>query len=751
MYLLASSREKKKKPAGRFCLTAVAAALVMALPCIAASANLVTVTVDGVVENNIDTDVSSFERGQGAGTVVIDGTGAKHGILADADGHTATVFGNDITVKGDMTLATAMETVRANNKGRVVLGDENTRMINLTGPDTGLLARAGGQIAVQTEKLVISGGNYGIWAQNNTQDPTAPDGAASITIRASDTTITAKESGIVAFSNGKIDISGNLTVNAPTAIEVRGNSTTTINQDGQGTVVLNGDIAFATPGPAQNSGNIIDAAVNINLANADSSWTGSLSKAYPDGNAHTTVDTGVNLALSGGAQWNPVSYASEGASGMQDEELALNRLDLNGGVVNIREAGQEVKVSNLAGTGGTVNIAAKADSTTGTGIKTGTLAIGEVTAGSDAPRLSTRFTGVTADDVNDAAALGAAATAAVTVGDGTGNAGTIAQTATVGEGLVKGEMSATVDENGIIIAQSEAKNTVTDSLQKIGAMNFLSFRAQTNDVSRRMGDLRTMPQADGAWARAIAGQSEYKNIHNTYQTLQIGGDKRIGNFYVGGTASYTDGDGKLHNGTTDDKNWNFGIYGGWINDDGQYIDVIVKRHKLETDFDLHNTSGTGVSGSYDTWGTSASVEYGWRVGIAGTPYYLEPQAEFMIGHLNGVNYRTGAGTDVKQEGIDTAVGRLGLAAGWVSPEKTGSAYIKASVLHDWEGDARTRVSKNGVSRSYTEEMGGTWGEFALGGTWNINKSLAAYGEVETTAGSPVRTTYQVSGGIRYSF
>ena len=50
-----------------------------------------------------------------------------------------------------------------------------------------------------------------------------------------------------------------------------------------------------------------------------------------------------------------------------------------------------------------------------------------------------------------------------------------------------------------------------------------------------------------------------------------------------------------------------------------------------------------------------------------------------------------------------------------------------------------------------EDMGGTWGEFALGGTWNINKNLAAYGEVETTAGNPVRTTYQVSGGIRYSF
>ena len=282
-------------------------------------------------------------------------------------------------------------------------------------------------------------------------------------------------------------------------------------------------------------------------------------------------------------------------------------------------------------------------------------------------------------------------------------------------------------------------------------MNFLTFRAQINDVSKRMGDLRTMPQADGMWARAIAGQSEYKSIHNTYQTLQIGGDKRIGNIYVGGTASYTDGEGKLDNGSTDDKNWSFGLYGGWIADDGQYIDIIIKRHKLDTDFDLHTQSGTGVNGRYHTWGTSASVEYGWRLGIADTDYYIEPQAELMIGHLNGVSHTTNIGTNIKQEGIDTAVGRVGIAAGWISPEKTGSAYLKASVLHDWEGDAKTRVSNKKAMRSYTEDMGGTWGEFALGGTWNINKSLAAYGEVETTAGNPVRTTYQVSGGIRYSF
>ena len=80
---------------------------------------------------------------------------------------------------------------------------------------------------------------------------------------------------------------------------------------------------------------------------------------------------------------------------------------------------------------------------------------------------------------------------------------------------------------------------------------------------------------------------------------------------------------------------------------------------------------------------------------------------------------------------------MGVAAGWVSPDKTSSAYIKAS--------------KDGISRTYREDMGGTWGEFAIGGTYNLNKNLSHYGEAETTSGNLVRTTYQMSAGMRYSF
>ena len=110
--------------------------------------------------------------------------------------------------------------------------------------------------------------------QNNSQDEIAPANRATLTVVADNINLKSNAIGISSYSNGKMDISGNLTIDAPTAIDARGYSETNINQNGNGTVVINGDISFETPGPDYNSGDIIDATVNLNLAGENSSWTG---------------------------------------------------------------------------------------------------------------------------------------------------------------------------------------------------------------------------------------------------------------------------------------------------------------------------------------------------------------------------------------------------------------------------------------------------------------------------------------------
>lgn len=783
---------KVKKEAFR--LTALAAAMLVVLPCLAEGNDADNSPVQGagiVVESGTIENDNNLNINQFANTSSTLTGSNKVGIFVNR-GATATFTGESISVAvegdvpgNDSVRGIATRTPNAGSGAAVLnLGGDDTKSISISAKNTGkvygIMAGVQGEVSVKTKMLTVdvhsdTDDAIGLLASNYKRDQddisVNPNSLAinadNIIIRAKSDTGTSY--GIHAMSGAEVAVNGNLDIEADNAIAGRGRSTVKINESGEHTVKLKGDIAFDYNGT--NSGTDVDADITVNFAGSDSFWNGN-AKVMWDGDNKPTEDklavSNLAVNLSNGAQWTVTETEQVGEIDPDDPDntsqtgirsIGINSLGLNNGVVNMKTAGLIVEAGVLHGSGGVINAAAEV---AGDGsINTAQMQVKGIQQG-EAVAITAHLTGVTADEVSkDKEVLARIVTVnenlATSAPEGTTGAegGTATVTAIADEGAVVGQTVGVteIDENGEakLVRISEAKNTVTAGLQKIAAMNYLTFRAQTNDVSKRMGDLRSMPQSDGAWGRIIAGQSEYKSIHNTYQTLQIGADKRIGNAYLGVTASYTDGDGSLKNGSTDDKNYGLGLYGGWMGEDGQYVDVIVKRQKFESDFDLYNLSGNKASGSYDTWGTSASVEYGWRLGIANTGYYVEPQAEFMFGHLNGVGYKTSNGVHVKQDGIDSAVGRAGLAAGWVSPDKTGSAYIKASVLHDWEGDADTRTSKDGVSRKYTEEMGGTWGEFALGGTFNITKNLAAYGEVETTVGNPVRTTYQLSGGIRYSF
>ena len=94
-----------------------------------------------------------------------------------------------------------------------------------------------GHVLIQGNEVKVYSSGIGIHAGNNTQDAVRPKDTASTIIKANRTVINADSYGILAFSNGIVDISGDLTVNAPVALAVRGHSLTTINASGKDVVV----------------------------------------------------------------------------------------------------------------------------------------------------------------------------------------------------------------------------------------------------------------------------------------------------------------------------------------------------------------------------------------------------------------------------------------------------------------------------------------------------------------------------------
>ena len=96
------------------------------------------------------------------------------------------------------------------------------------------------------------------------------------------------------------------------------------------------------------------------------------------------------------------------------------------------------------------------------------------------------------------------------------------------------QMHRTTNENALAVADT-------------GSILFMQWRAETDDVMQRMGDVRSSGKT-GLWVRHYGGRSEFGSSDYDYLALQMGADRLVydGDVKVlaGAAFSYTDGDAK---------------------------------------------------------------------------------------------------------------------------------------------------------------------------------------------------------------
>ena len=591
---------------------------------------------------------------------------------------------------------------------------------------------------------ITSNGTYGVLVQNSTQFATAPEDTSRLIIKGENTTINAPNgSGLMAFSNGYLEVSGNLTVNALNAIDARGYSTINVNQGGTGTVVLNGDIAFETPGPSENSGDIINANVNVNLTGAGSSWTGNAYKHYPkesEGNEGLTSASGLQLTLANGAQWNPTLVTESEDETSKLVSQAVNQLSMNGGVINVTHGSdQVVEIENIKGSGGTVNMLTQTSSNGS--LSTASLVIESVSEGSS-PELNVNYTGITADDM-----VGSQ----ISDIQGGVDAPGVAQTKTVAQGAVMGAITERVDAMGNVVATSQAENTRLNAYGSVASLGILQWRHEMNDLTKRMGELRLSPEGVGSWARLYGSEQEYgdQDVTSKNTTVQVGVDFDVGyGWKVGAAFSYTDGSADYDAGDADNKGYGVGVYGTWMSESGQFIDLIAKYNRLDTDFQLE-----GMDGSYDNNAFSISAEYGWHFKLAEVGF-VEPQAEITYGRVMGEDFNTSNGVRIEQDDFDSLIGRIGVRAGFNFPDNKGTLYARVSGLHDFQGDFKSKASliRNAtVSQDIEEDLGDTWVEFGVGANIIWTENTYTYIDLERSNGGDIKENWRWNVGIRHTF
>lgn len=325
----------------------------------------------------------------------------------------------------------------------------------------------------------------------------------------------------------------------------------------------------------------------------------------------------------------------------------------------------------------------------------------------------------------------------------------------IGANDMTGRVEAVYDAEGNKVSQTEEVNETNRTLTAIANLPIVAWRAELNDLYKRMGDLRATPYKSGAWVRYNGGKFKWSDgdLENDFHMIQVGIDTMPteNNIRFGTAFSYTKGDADFDGGSADLDTYSLALYGTWLGDKGQYVDVIGRVASIKNDANARSLTGQGKAydGKMDNTGMSLSAEAGWRFAL---PYnlFIEPQVEATYSYIDSDSFRYG---DRKYElqSTDSFIARAGFMAGIQCPDNKGNVYVRASVVHDFLGETDVKVSNAHMSRTVSNDFGGTWGEFGIGANVSVSDNTYVYADVEHTTGGEIEEPWRVNFGVRYNF
>ena len=483
--------------------------------------------------------------------------------------------------------------------------------------------------------------------------------------------------------------------------------------------------------------------INLNLNNSSS---------FLRGNVIANGVT-INLTLTNNAVWQPVYDNRNGtfnnfSANYSATKNTIRALNLSGGIVDLtwdnnkRTAYRTLNITDLSGTGGKIKINTNLSGNTGD-----TLAAALSTG-------ANLGVAITYDPIMDTLsgvgyhAINTAGTYSPVTNSG---AGSLTLTGVTSESKAYSYVPVFTGTNITGLELGASSNTKVAASAASGQATMM--QTSVNHLRKRLGDLRDVADTEsGAWARVYNGEitnDKYGTVESDYKGFQVGYDKskqvKDGRKYFGGALSYTASDNSFASGTGNDEGYDVALYQTWMGDSGHYYDIIAKRGRVNSDYQVTDLSGNHSTADYKTWTTSLSAEYGYKKQLQ-NGWYLEPQAELTFGHLNSVSYTTSSGMNVQQDGINRLIGRMGIGVG-KKLVNGNHLYTSLSALHEFKGMETIKAD----TLNYSQNMSGTWYEFILGTTAKLSDHSNGYVNVEKLFGNDIHSNWQVNAGCRWSF
>ncbi|MBJ9144236.1 autotransporter outer membrane beta-barrel domain-containing protein, partial [Citrobacter braakii] len=286
------------------------------------------------------------------------------------------------------------------------------------------------------------------------------------------------------------------------------------------------------------------------------------------------------------------------------------------------------------------------------------------------------------------------------------------------------------------------------------------FNSELQNLRFRHGDfMQNTRSPGGVWGRytgsdnRISGgaSSGYALTQNGFET---GGDKVFdlgeSHLAVGAFVSYTD-NSISHNrgGDSTIGSTGGGLYATWFDNDGYYVDGVLKYNRFSNELRTRMSDGTAVKGDYSQNGFGGSLEAGktfslndntWAQPYVRTTAFRADAKDISLN--NGMKASIGTTKSLQAEaGVNLGM-NLDIAGKTVKP------YLKAAISHEFSDNNKVRINDR---YDFTNDISGTTGKYGAGVSAQLTPNAEVWAEANYQKGVNIESPVTGSVGFRINF
>ncbi|EFE3049221.1 TPA: autotransporter outer membrane beta-barrel domain-containing protein [Escherichia coli] len=323
-------------------------------------------------------------------------------------------------------------------------------------------------------------------------------------------------------------------------------------------------------------------------------------------------------------------------------------------------------------------------------------------------------------------------------------------------------LQANSGQQGTENPEQVVRNTTksADAVLNMASSPIYVFNNELQSLRFRHGDVRQNTRSPGGvWGRYIGSDNRISGgagsgYSLTQRGIETGGDTVFelndSQLAVGAFISYTD-NSISHNrgGRSTVGSIGGGLYSTWFNNDGYYVDGVIKINRFSNDVRTWMNDGTAVKGDYHQNGFGGSLEAG-RSFTMNKNTWIQPYIRSTAFMAEAQDISLDNGMEAKAGTIKSLQGEVGVNLG-MNFDIAGSVirpYLITAISHEFSDNNRVRIND---IYDFINDVSGTTGKYGAGISTQLTPNTGVWAEAIYQKGSNIESPVMGSIGFRINF